>query len=47
MNIEEINVRKAALKSTIESMSKPIISLQKELDELEKLTKNKKEKEGK
>jgi prefoldin subunit 5 len=42
--MEEINARKAALKSTIESLSKPILPLQKELEELEKLSKNKMEK---
>jgi len=47
MDQESINTRKAALKSTIESMQKPILPLQKELEELEKLeklTKNKTEK---
>ena len=47
MSNEEAEARKAALKSTIESLSKPIIPLQKELEELEKITKNKTEKGNK
>jgi len=41
LNAIEIEQRKAALKSTIESLSKPIVPLQKELDELNKIKKEK------